>query len=144
MAVRPERKLTYDDYVGFPDDERWELIDGEALMVPAPNTRHQSLLGRIFGVIYNHIEQHGGGEAFMAPLDVVLSDYDVFQPDVVFIAERDVGVLKYRLQTDLYGEPIMLAHRDVAAALARRPGDRPPAAFPRVAAPLGWGLPSSS
>lgn len=93
MAVRPGRKLTYDDYVHFPEDKRWELIDGEALVVPAPNTRHQRIITRLFNTVYNHVEEHGGGEAFVSPYDVVLSDYDVFQPDIVFIAERDAAVI---------------------------------------------------
>lgn len=93
MAIRPERRLTYDDYVHFPEDKRWELIDGEALVVPAPNTRHQRILGRLFGWLFRYIEEHGRGEVFVSPFDVVLSDFDVFQPDVVFIAPHDADVL---------------------------------------------------
>ncbi|MEX0875572.1 MAG: Uma2 family endonuclease [Actinomycetota bacterium] len=93
MAVRPERRLTYDDYVHFPESERWELVDGEALVVPAPNARHQRLIGRLFNEIYNYLERHGGGEVFVSPFDVVLSDFDVFQPDIVFIADQDRQVL---------------------------------------------------
>lgn len=93
MAVRPERKLKYDDYVHFPPDKRWELIDGEALVVPAPNARHQRMLMRLSGWLFRHVEEHGGGEVFAAPFDVVLSDFDVFQPDVVFIASEDMDVL---------------------------------------------------
>ena len=41
-------KLTYDDFVHFPDDgKRHELIDGEHYVTPSPNLRHQVLLGRL-------------------------------------------------------------------------------------------------
>ena len=44
LAKKNDKKFTYSDYVAWPDDERWELIDGEAYsMTPAPTTRHQNL-----------------------------------------------------------------------------------------------------
>lgn len=91
--ARPERKLTYEDYLHFPDGERWELIDGEAMMVPSPNTRHQDVIGRLYLRIGNHVERHGDGRVFVAPYDVVLTDVDVLQPDLVFISEQDAGVI---------------------------------------------------
>ncbi len=93
MAVRPSRKLTYDDYVDFPETDRWELIDGEAYVVPAPNTKHQRVLLRLLFEIQLHLRGHGGGEVFVAPFDVVLSPHDVLQPDVIFVAQADEDVL---------------------------------------------------
>ena len=43
IAPRSLVKLTYADYAETPEDERWELLDGELLMAPAPNTDHQSV-----------------------------------------------------------------------------------------------------
>lgn len=91
MDRRPARLLTYDDYLRFPDDERWELIEGVAYMVAAPNSRHQRILGRLHLRIGGHVEAHPEcGEVFMAPFDVVLTHHDVVQPDIVFVGDLSV------------------------------------------------------
>lgn len=93
MATRPERLITYEDYVTFPDEPRLEVIGGDAYVLPSPNTRHQTLVGRIFAWLHFHVEAHGGGEVFVAPFDIVLTDTDIVQPDIVFIADEDTEVL---------------------------------------------------
>ncbi|MEX0874261.1 MAG: Uma2 family endonuclease [Actinomycetota bacterium] len=102
MATRPENKLTYDDYVTFPEDARYELIDGEAYVVPAPNTKHQQILSELYLQVGNHLKKHGGGRAFFAPYDVVLDPGDVLQPDLVFIADEHLGVLT---EANVWGTP---------------------------------------
>ncbi len=102
MATRPEWKATYEDYLNFPEGERYELIDGEAWMVPAPNTRHQDLALRLAVRVSVHLEKHGGGRVWVAPFDVVLSPGDVFQPDLVFLAESDLDVLT---EANIWGSP---------------------------------------
>ena len=79
-------KLTYDDYCRTPDDERYELLNGELMMVPAPNIRHQQVLGTLYAELRRFTQEHGLGEVLVAPVDVVLSDTDVVQPDVLFIS----------------------------------------------------------
>lgn len=106
MATRPDRKLTYEDYLHFPEGERYELIDGEAWMVAAPNTRHQDIAGRLYVVTHNHLDVRGGGRVFIAPFDVVLDPGDVLQPDVVFIADDDLDVLT---DANIWGTPSWVA-----------------------------------
>ena len=90
----PGRKLTYDDFVQFPDDGlRHELIDGEHYVTPAPSTRHQRIQGRLQGELYAYFKSRRGGEVFSARFDVVLSDHDVVEPDVVVILADQAGVL---------------------------------------------------
>ena len=79
-------KLTYEDYCRAPDDERYELLNGELMMVPAPNTKHQKILLGLGSELRRFVEKHELGEVYVAPLDVVLSDTDVVQPDVLFIS----------------------------------------------------------
>ena len=79
-------KLTYDDYCRTPDDERYELLNGELMMVPAPNMRHQRILLTLGRELDRFTEQHGLGKVYVAPCDVVLSDNDVVQPDVLFVS----------------------------------------------------------
>ncbi len=93
MAIRPDRQITYDDYLTFPDEPRLEIVEGEAYVVPSPNRRHQEILGRLYLRLGNHVEQHGGGAVFIAPFDVVLTNTDIVQPDIVFISNENLEVL---------------------------------------------------
>jgi Uma2 family endonuclease len=88
-------KLTYDDFVHFPDDGmRHELIDGEHYVTPSPNTRHQTIAGTLFGMIWTWLEAHPTGRLFHAPYDVVFSDFDVVEPDLLYLSnERAAQVL---------------------------------------------------
>ena len=80
-------KLTYDDFLLFPDDgQRHELIDGEHYVTPSPNTAHQVIVGNLYFVLRGYLETNQLGQVFMAPLDVVFSDFDVVEPDLLFVA----------------------------------------------------------
>lgn len=97
MVVRSTKLLTYEDYARFPDDgRRFELIEGEAFMVPSPEVDHQDLLQRLFLRIHHHLDAHGGGRVFVAPLDVRLSDINVVQPDVIFVAEERSHIIEVK------------------------------------------------
>jgi Uma2 family endonuclease len=88
-------KLTYDDFVHFPDDgRRHELIDGEHYVTPSPNVRHQRIVAAIHLLIGSYLERHPIGQVFFAPLDVVFSDIDVVEPDLLYLSnERAAQVL---------------------------------------------------
>ena len=86
-ATLPRLKLTYEDFVLFPDDgKRHELIDGEHYETAAPNLWHQQLLGRLHLLIGGWLQTHPIGEAFLSPLDVVISDVDVVEPDLLYVS----------------------------------------------------------
>jgi Uma2 family endonuclease len=87
-ASQPDPRLTYDDFLLFPDDgRRHELIDGAHYVTPSPNTRHQRLVLRLSVAMATHLEQHPkAGEVFIAPFDVVFSDFDVVEPDLLFVS----------------------------------------------------------
>lgn len=88
-TARTALKLTYDDFVHFPDDgKRHELIDGEHYVTPSPNVRHQGILGNLHLLIGNWIETNPIGRVFMAPLDVVLSNWDVVEPDLLYLSNE--------------------------------------------------------
>jgi len=80
-------KLTYDDFLLFPDDgKRHELIDGEHYVTPSPNTKHQRVSGNLYWLLRSHLEQHPIGRIFYAPFDVVFSDFDVVEPDLLYMS----------------------------------------------------------
>lgn len=92
VAVVPGRsstKLTYADYVLFPDDDlRHEIIEGEHYVTPSPATRHQRISGRLFHLIQSYLDTHPIGEVFDAPFDVLLSDINIVVPDLVYISNQ--------------------------------------------------------
>jgi hypothetical protein len=70
-------KLTYDDFVLFPDDgKRHELIDGEHYVTASPNTKHQQVTIELVFLIRSWLENHPVGRLFTAPYDVELRDHD--------------------------------------------------------------------
>jgi len=81
-------KLTYDDFLRFPDDgKRHELIDGEHYVSPSPNQRHQSVSVNLTGLLWAYLKQHRIGRVFSAPFDVVLSHFDVVEPDLMYVSK---------------------------------------------------------
>ena len=91
----PGLKLTYDDFVLFPDDgKRHELIDGEHCVTPSPNTKHQRVLLNLVVVIGGWLEAHPVGHLFCAPYDVIFSEFDVVEPDILYLSnERAAEVI---------------------------------------------------
>ncbi|MGE0447626.1 MAG: Uma2 family endonuclease [Vicinamibacterales bacterium] len=80
-------KLTYDDFVHFPDDgKRHELIDGEHYVTPSPNTKHQHIVGELHFLIRGWLEVHPVGRVFLSPFDVVFTQFDVVEPDLLYMS----------------------------------------------------------
>ena len=87
-------RLTHEDYLAFPDDgRRHELIDGEHVVTPSPTRRHQQVFGRLFLALGTYLQQNPAGELYAAPLDVILSEHDVVQPDILFVSKERSAVL---------------------------------------------------
>lgn len=88
LAKEKDQLFTYADYATWPEDERWELIDGKAYaMTPAPSTRHQTVVGNCFRMLSTAIRGQSC-RCFVAPTDVVLSHVDVVQPDVLVVCDQ--------------------------------------------------------
>lgn len=105
--VRPEpTRLAYADYLAFPEDgRRHELVDGEHVVTPAPGARHQRVAGRLFLALGNFVERQGLGQVYFAPLDVIISDVDVVQPDILFVANDRVEIVRHAV----HGAPDLAA-----------------------------------
>jgi Uma2 family endonuclease len=87
MPSSPGVKLTYDDFVQFPDDGlRHELIDGEHYVTASPNTKHQRISITLTVLIGSWLERNPVGELFHAPFDVVFSQFDVVEPDLLYLS----------------------------------------------------------
>ena len=92
-SVKPKLKLTYEDYAKTPDDERYELIDGELIIMTSPTALHQELLKKL-AAAFMVLESRGLGTMFFAPLDVILSNFDVVQPDLIFISNARAHIIR--------------------------------------------------
>lgn len=87
--LRPGVRLTYDDFVRFPDDGlRHELIDGEHFVTPSPNMNHQRVSGRLHLAMGTYLRANPIGELFYAPFDVVFSRFDVVEPDLLYLSNE--------------------------------------------------------
>jgi Uma2 family endonuclease len=88
-SILPRVKLTYEDYLQFPDDgKRHELIDGEHYVTPSPNVRHQAISGRLYLSIGGWLEEHPVGKVFYAPLDIIFTRHDVVEPDLMYMSNE--------------------------------------------------------
>jgi len=90
----PDLRFTYRDYTLMPEGLSYELIDGDFYMVPAPRPFHQIIAGRILNALSRYVEEHDLGEVIPAPCDVKLSEYDVVQPDILFVAKRRLAIIE--------------------------------------------------
>lgn len=88
-----EIKLTSEDYLKMPDDERHELLDGELVMAPAPRTDHQMAVMNLGSLLHIFVKEKNLGVVLSAPTDVVLSDIDVVQPDLLFISNERTHII---------------------------------------------------
>ena len=91
-------KYTYRDYINLPESETdlYELIDGELYMVPAPTPMHQTVSGNVYSAMRDFVSRRDLGAVFYSPIDVVLSDHDVVQPDIIFISKDRLGIVTER------------------------------------------------
>ncbi len=88
-----QTKLTYADYLRTADDERYELLSGELVMSPSPREIHQYILGRLFLRLGTFIYGRNLGRVYCSPFDVVLSDTDVVQPDLLFVSSGRESII---------------------------------------------------
>jgi Uma2 family endonuclease len=87
--MRTDIKLTVEDYMALPDGgPRYQLIEGDFVLSPAPNIRHQRLLLKVASLLQRFAASENIGEAFCAPVDVFLADINVVQPDVLYVSRE--------------------------------------------------------
>lgn len=101
MYALKKIRFNYHDYCQLPEGKRYELIDGDFYMVPAPFTLHQRVLWKLATSLQESLHP-AQGELFIAPVDVVLSDTDVVQPDIIFISKERAAIIT---EANIQGAP---------------------------------------
>jgi Uma2 family endonuclease len=80
-------RLTYQDLLRLPDDLlRHELIDGEHYVSPAPTVKHQDIVANLVHILLAFVRAHRLGKVMVGPVDVLFTEHDVVEPDVLFVA----------------------------------------------------------
>lgn len=97
-VVHPQIRFSYDDYKTLPEsmEKRYELLDGDLVMVPVPSIRHQRIAVRLVRLLADYAEGRGRGIILSAPTDVVLGEAgsrEVVQPDVIFVSRSRAGII---------------------------------------------------
>ena len=116
-------KLTFEDYRLFPDDgRRHELIDGEHYVTPSPVTNHQRISRCLLFEIEFYLRAHPIGEVFCAPFTTILTQYDVVEPDLLYVSNerRDVIQEWIRGAPDLVVEILSPSSRKLDEVTKRR------------------------
>lgn len=87
-------RLTWDDYAALPDDgKRYELMEGELIVSPAPAFGHQEIVAELTAILRPYAKKHALGKVVASPLDVRLDEHTVCQPDLVFIRTERLGIV---------------------------------------------------
>jgi Uma2 family endonuclease len=89
--------LTYEDYAALPaDGRRYELHGGGLSVTPAPGSRHQEVSAHLFVVLYLHVRAQRLGKVLAAPIEVILDETTVVQPDIVFVDGQRLSIVSER------------------------------------------------
>jgi len=100
------KKYNYQDYLNLPDDgKRYEVINGELIMVAAPNTIHQNIIIKIIYEIEGYLRKQKMGKIFCAPTDIKFNDTNVVQPDILFISQDRLNIIT---ENNIVGAPDLI------------------------------------
>jgi Uma2 family endonuclease len=91
MVTTP--KLTYQDYANLEGDERYELLDGDLILVASPNRDHQTVVMELGFQMHAFVKENDLGWVYSAPFDVLFTDTDVVQPDLMFVSREREHIL---------------------------------------------------
>ena len=84
--ARRDVVLTYKEYEALPADGRhYEIHDGEISVTASPSPQHQIVTRNLFRMLDAHVRARGIGEVLFSPIDVILSDTAIVQPDIVYL-----------------------------------------------------------
>ncbi len=116
MAVK-EKAWTYEDYISLEEDKRYDIVDERLFEMPTASLRHQKVICNLAYLFRRYQEEKSCGDSYLAPVDVILSEENIVQPDVVFISIERLSIAKER---------VILGARDMVAEVVY------PSTFKRV------------
>lgn len=122
--------LTYKDYEVLPaDGRRYEIHEGELSVTPAPSPQHQRILGNLNEILRQHVKARGLGEVFFAPIDCILGETTIVQPDLIYLDAARLSLVSGRgiegaptLVVEILSPSTTLIDRNAKRQLYRRYG----------------------
>ena len=109
MKTARLKEWTYEEFMALPEGGpvRYEIIDGDLCMTPAPSPRHQEISINLSGIVWNFLRTNPLGKVYASPVDVVFSQEppQVVEPDLVFVAAEHVSLIT---EKNLQGVPDLL------------------------------------
>ena len=111
-----EKLWTYDEYLMIDDDKRYEVLEGELMMAPAPIPFHQAVSRNLEYMMLTHVRKKKLGVLYDAPIDVVLDPHNVLQPDIVFISSSRKDIIKEKA---IHGAPDLVVEVVSPSTLSR-------------------------
>jgi Uma2 family endonuclease len=91
MLLTSEKRYTKEDYERLPEGAPYQLIGGELIMSPSPTFFHQEIIANILEKLRPFVRKNGLGQVALSPLDVHLTEDDIYQPDLIFIRKENLS-----------------------------------------------------
>ena len=85
---------TFKDYLKLPEGSPYQLIEGELIMSPSPNSYHQTISKNLEFILIGYTKANKSGIVLHAPIDVYIDEKNVFQPDIIFISKENKSILR--------------------------------------------------
>lgn len=95
-------RFTYQDYLQLSEDQRYEIVDGDLYSFPASTPYHQKVSRNLAFQLHQFVDEMDLGETLKGPCDVLLSETDVVQPDILFIGKDRLSIIK---EPNIHGAP---------------------------------------
>ena len=108
VTTRTRPWPTYEDYLNIPGDDRYELINGEFILVSAPNESHQAFEIGLGARMFIFAQERGLGRVYTAPFEVILTDpegINIIQPDIIFVSREREHIIT---SANIQGAPDLL------------------------------------
>jgi Uma2 family endonuclease len=101
----PPPRTMMEVFENLPEGTLAQLINNQIYMSPAPKTIHQIVLAEIFSSLFNYVKEQNMGRTLVSPFDIFLNKKNVFQPDIFFLASKNLTGLK---ENGFYGAPDLI------------------------------------
>lgn len=94
MIKTPPPRTILEVWESLPEGTLAQIINNHLVMSPAPKSQHQQVLKKIFLQLNNYVEANNLGEVLFAPVDVYLDEENIYQPDILFIANDHLHIIE--------------------------------------------------
>lgn len=98
MTTDINPKTTFIEFEKLPSGTPCQLIDGEIFMTPSPAFIHQKILGELYFLIKESLKLKNIGTVILSPMDVYLSEEEVYQPDLIFVSNENSDIIKENIK----------------------------------------------